>query len=193
MPDPLSGIPSQFEAGDTVIFTENFADYSPSSYTGTLVFNNSVAAPTTVTATTSGTNFLFTITAAVSAAYAPGQYTFAIYATSGATRYTAKSGVINILPNLTATATPSFAQAQVTLLKTVLAEFNATTRQSVNFNGQSFSRASIKEYQHQLTYYRAEVIRETAAANAARGVTTGNRIAIQFVPANDNNPVSVAQ
>ena len=193
MPDPVSGIPSQFEAGDTVIFTENFPDYAVGTYTASLAMNNGVVAPTTVTATTSGTNFLFTITAAVSAAYTPGAYTFAIYATSGATRYTAKSGVINILPNLTATATPSFAQAQVTLLKTVLAEFNATTRQSVNFNGQSFSRASINEYQKQLTYYRAEVIRETAAANAARGVTTGGRIALQFVPANDNNPVTVAQ
>ena len=193
MPDPISGIPSQFEAGDTVIFTENFTDYDVATYSASLVLNNAAAAPTTVAATVSGTNFLFTISAAVSATYAPGQYTFAVYCTASATRFTAKSGVINILPNLTATATPSFAQAQVTLLKTVLAEFNATTRQSVNFNGQSFSRASINEYQKQLTYYRAEVIRETAAANAARGVTTGNRIAIQFVPSSDNNPVSIAQ
>jgi hypothetical protein len=193
MPDPLSGIPSQFEAGDTVIFTESFPDYAPGTYTAALVMNNGVAAATTVNATTSGTSFLFTITAAVSAAYTPGQYTFAIYATSGSTRYTAKSGVVNILPNLTATATPSFAQAQVTLLKVVIAELNTTSKQSVNFNGQSFSRANIADYQKQLTYYRAEVIRETAAANAARGITTGNRIAIQFMPANNNNPVTITQ
>ena len=70
MPDPVSGIPSQFEAGDTVIFTENFPDYAVGTYTASLAMNNGVAAATTVTATTSGTNFLFTITAAVSAAYA---------------------------------------------------------------------------------------------------------------------------
>ena len=193
MPDQLSGIPSQFEAGDTVIFTESFPDYAPGTYTAALVLNNGAAAATSISATTSGTSFLFTLSASVTAAITPGDYTFAIYATSGSTRYTAKSGVVKVIPNLTATATPSFAQAQVTLLQTVLAEFNATTRTSVSFNGQSFSRASVNEYQKQLTYYRAEVFRETAAANAARGITTGNRIAVQFMPANNNNPVTITQ
>ena len=111
----------------------------------------------------------------------------------GATRYTAKQGTINVLANLTATATPSFAQAQVTRLQTILAEFSATTKQSVSFNGQSFSRAAIKDYQEQLSFWQATVIRETAADNAARGSTTSNRITLSFVPANNLDPTYYAR
>ena len=193
MPDPLVGIPMQFEAGDTVIFTEAFADYAPGTYVATLVLNNRVAAATMITATTSGTLFLFTLSATVTAAITAGAYTYAIYATSGATRYTAKQGTINVLANLSATATPSFAQAQVTRLQTILAEFSATTKQSVSFNGQSFSRAAIKDYQEQLSFWQATVIRETAADNAARGSTTSNRITLSFVPANNLDPTYYAR
>ena len=193
MPDPLVGIPMQFEAGDTVIFTESFADYAVGTYVATLVLNNRVAAATTITATTSGVLFLFTLSATVTAAITAGAYTYAIYATSGATRYTAKQGTINVLANLSATATPSFAQAQVTRLQTILAEFSATTKQSVSFNGQSFSRAAIKDYQEQLSFWQATVIRETAADNAARGSTTSNRITLSFVPANNLDPTYYAR
>lgn len=193
MPDPLAGIPMQFEAGDTLTFTEAFADYSVATYVATLVLNNRVAAATTITATTSGALFLFALSATVTAAITAGAYTYAIYATSGATRYTAKQGTINVLANLTATATPSFAQAQVTRLQTILAEFSATTKQSVSFNGQSFSRAAIKDYNEQLTYWQATVNRETAADNAARGSTTSNRITLSFVPSNNLDPTYYAR
>ena len=129
----------------------------------------------------------------MTAAITAGAYTYAIYATSGATRYTAKQGTINVLANLSATATPSFAQAQVTRLQTILAEFSATTKQSVSFNGQSFSRAAIKDYQEQLTYWQATVNRETAADNAARGSTTSNRITLSFVPSNNLDPTYYAR
>lgn len=183
MPDPLIGIPSQFEAGDTLIFTEQFADYAPGTYTAALILNNGVAAATTVAATTSGAAFLFTITAAVSAAYAAGDYTYAIYATSGSARYTAKTGTIKILPNLTATATPSFAQAQVTRWQATIAELSARKARERNFNGQQSLDQDIAEATKQLTYWRAAVARENAAALAARGVMPANRVTTQFISA----------
>ena len=181
MPTTLTAIPAQIEAGDTVLFTESFADFAPGTYTLSLVLNNGASTPTTIAATTSGTGFLFTLTAAVTAALTAGAYSFAMYATAGAARYTAKTGALTVLPNLSATAPPSFARAQVTLLQTALAELNSTGRQTVNFNGQSFTRANVADYQKQLVYWQAAVIREQAAANALRDVSTGNRIPLVFL------------
>lgn len=177
---PETGTPSTFESGNTVLFTESFADYPVGTWTDSFVLSLNGGTPVATAATTSGSLFLVTLSAAVTAALTPGIYDYAHYVTSGSERATAKTGTLKVLPNLAVAQTPSFAAAQVTLLKVALAALNTTDKVSVNFNGQSFTRANIAEYQKQLIYWEARVIRENAERDAARGTSTGGRIAISF-------------
>jgi hypothetical protein len=179
------GVPSSIEAGDEYHFTTSYADYPVGTWTAALVLVQGTGTPSSTAATISGTNFLFTLTSAATAALGvagTGQYQFSIYVTASGQRATAETGLITLLPNLAVARTPSFAEAQVTLLQGVLAAFNATDKYKVDFNGQMFERARITDYQKQLVYYQAAVIREQQALKAQRGEHTGGRVDAFFVP-----------
>ncbi len=179
------GIPRQFNSGDSVVFTEQFTCYPVSEWTMKLwLYVLGGAAPTSTTATTSGTSFLVTLTATATAALPEGNYEYAEQVTNISDTtliYTAKQGTVFVLPNYMVAQTPTFAQQQVTNLQTVLAEFNRTTRKSVNFAGQEFERALITDYQKQLVFYEAKVIREQAERNRLRGGIDQGRVTTQFV------------
>lgn len=178
----LTSFPCSFEAGNTVIVQTPFSGYLPASWTLTLYLSLNGAAPTAITATSSGSDFIFTISATVSAALAPGDYQYAVYAVAGSerTNLNLPSGQITVTPNLAAAITPTFAQAQVTLLETVLAAFNATTKMSVSFNGQSFTRANVGSYRQEWAFWKARVIAEQEVELARRGVNTSKNYAPSF-------------
>ena len=180
-----SGIPTSIEAGNEYHFTVNYVAFPVGAWTAVLILARGTGTPVSTAATTSGSNFLFTLTSAVTAALgvaATGEYQFAVYVTSSSQRATAETGIITILPNLAVAQTPSFAQAQVTLLQTVIAAFSATDKREVDFNGQKFVRAGVNEYQKQLVFYQAAVIREQQARKAQRGEQTSGRVDVQFIP-----------
>lgn len=177
----LTGIPSQFDIGDTVLFTEQFPDFPVGTWTMTLYLSLNGGTPIGTAATTSGSNFLVTLTSTITTALLPGLYQYAEIVTDGTQKATPKQGIINILPNFAVAQTPSTAQAMVTLLQAVLAEFAATTRLSVNYAGQSFTRASINEYKDQLVFWMAELNAEKAALARARGGKDQQRITTQFM------------
>ncbi len=179
--ETTSGVPSQFESGNTVPFTLNFASFPVGTWTLAFVLSRGTTAPVSTAATTSGNDFLVTLSAAVTAALAPGIYQWAAYVTSSSQRTTAATGALTVLPNLSVTQTPSNAQAMVTLLESVLQTFAATDKKMVNFNGQQFERQSVKEYQEQYTFWKAQLIAEQRALAAQRGESTGDRVAIKFL------------
>lgn len=165
-----------------MLFTEQYSDYPSGTWTATLWLSIGNTAPVSIAGTTSGTGFLFTITQAQSALLASGTYRYSQVVTNGTQTETPKDGTVNVLPNFTVAHEPTFNETQVTLLKTILAEFATTSKLSVNFNGQSFTRASIGEYQRQLVYFQAQVIAEQAAIDRARGGKDTGRIPVRFAP-----------
>ncbi len=181
----LTSFPCSFESGNTYIVTLPLQGqtqaYDPAVWTAKIWLGLNGATPTGITATSSGQNFIFTFSATATAALPPGDYQYAIYVTdAGNERETALTGGIEILPNLAAAITPSFAQAQVTLLEGVLAAFNATDKQSVSLNGQSFARADIKTYQSQWSFWKSQTITEQHIAAARRGENVRNDFAPHF-------------
>jgi hypothetical protein len=176
----LTSIPCSIEAGNTVVIQMPLSGYLPTTWTAMLCLSLNGATPTIITATSSGNDFVFTLSAAATAALSIGDYSYAIYVTASSERTTAQTGTITITQNLAVAATPSFAKAQVTLLQTAIAALNTTTRTSVSLNGQSFTRASIAEYQRQLTYWEARVIRERREAAARRGENPSQDYAPRF-------------
>lgn len=177
------GVPLTIESGNEYHFTVNYPDYAVGTWTAAFVIAKGTGTPSSTAATTSGSNFLVTLTSAVTAALTPGDYTFAVYVTSSSQRTTAETGALTILPNIAVARTATFAETQVALLKTVMAAFGATDKQSVSFNGQTFTRFSVAEYQKQLVYFQAEVIREDQKQAALRGEVCAGRVALDFIAA----------
>ncbi len=181
-------MPATFPAGETVQINQTFGQYPSSTWTAIMYLSagTGTVAPVAITATSGAANsFTFLISSTVSAALAPGQTRWTIQVTSAGVTEVPNcfgAGVVNVTPNFAVAQTPSNAQQMVTLLQTVLQEFAGTTRKSVNFAGQEFERASIKDYQEQLVYWQAALIREQQAIDRSRGGQDPGRIHMSFDP-----------
>jgi hypothetical protein len=179
----LSCIPRTFEAGTTLVFLASNSDCPSDEWTLAVILNNGVDVVTApATASTGDDGFTVTIAAAASGELA-GRYAWTEIYTNIATatiKAAGRKGSIDFLPNPAITPTPTFAQAQVTLLKAALASLAGSTRQSVSFNGQSFTRSNLADYQKQLVYWESRVIKENRDAAHLRGETTGGAIGVTF-------------
>lgn len=180
-----SGVPFSIDSGETVRFLVSDADYSALLWTAAFVLNNGVDAPVSTPGVPNGTGFDIVLTAAVTAALKPVQYQWALVYTAISPvteKAIGETGAIEVLPNPSVQATPTFAQAQVTLLETVIASFGGNAFTSVSFNGQSFSRDNLTTYRSDLIFWQARVIAEQRRLNALRGTDQGGHIPIVFVP-----------
>jgi len=180
--ETVSGLPAIIESGDTVIFTEDFTDYPVSAWGVKLYVSLNGTAVTNWTGSGSGSTYTFTLTAAQTAALTAGRYLFAFYATETATsqRELAKTGELDVLPNLAATQTASTAQTLLTNIETAITALSSGENQSVSFNGQSFTKKDLGGLLRQRTQLQAEVIREKRRADALRGIRRSNCIAPIF-------------
>jgi hypothetical protein len=130
---------------------------------------------------TDGNAFTVTLTSVATAALDGGTYDWAEYVTQSGQRATARTGTLIVLPNLAVDSAPSFAEQQVELLQNALATLAAGTNETVNINGQSFTKRNIETYQKQLTYWEARVFQEQQRQAALRGNRSQNRIRTVFV------------
>lgn len=190
--DTLAAIPCRFTQGEAVAWAETLTDYPVASYAVAYNFN----APTTpldgvqafaiVGAETLTDTYTFTTPTSVK----PGIYNWQkeITKTAGSVKRYVCAGTITVCPSDSVVQTITTEAAQVTALQTVISEFATTSRSSVSFNGQSFSRASIAEYQKSLAYLQARVIAQQRALAALCGCPPVNaigRIVTRFAPAVD--------
>lgn len=94
--------PTIIQAGDTLRFTKSLADYSSADYSLTYVLISSLPSvqKISIVATTSGTDFLVSATAATTAEWTPGNYTIVGYVSDSTIRYEIYRGQITITPNI---------------------------------------------------------------------------------------------
>ena len=175
----LTSIPEVIEAGNTVRFTAAYADYPVGTWTAALYIGFDT--PVLIAATTSGSNFLFTLPLTTTAAWPSGQFPYSIYATSGGERTTAQTGTVRIDPNRAQTRTPSAAEIQLEKIRDTIAILAADPDAQVSFNGQSRGASSIGEFKRMEVQLAAQVLRETRARLALAGGTqpTGE-IAVRY-------------
>jgi hypothetical protein len=177
-----SGIPCTIQSGDTVNFAWTNAKYPTSAWSAVVYLSKDGTAVLNDAATELNGEYNGTFSAVETAALAPGVVDYLIRYTETATSQveTGETGSLVVTANLATNQTPSFAQSQVTKLKTVLDTFNATDKQSVSFNGQSFTRAGVAQYRQELTYWESRVIGERRAATRQRGQCDGSTYAPRF-------------
>lgn len=94
--------PSMILKGDTVKWTKSFADYAATIWT--LKYALRGVSSIDITAAASGSDFLVTLTAAATAAYVIGGYSWSAYVEQGVERYTVGSGSVSVKENPTAAA-----------------------------------------------------------------------------------------
>jgi hypothetical protein len=180
--------PASVVAGDTITWQKTFSDYPATGWTLKYRLLNA-AGKIDITAATSGTDYLISITAATSAVYAAGTYDYLAWVEKGtgptAERVTVATGRITVSPNLAALTTydgrsdaRKIYEALLTAYKSAVtdrafvAEYEIAGRR-MKFNGKA-------DWLTELNYWKAQIAAEDRAAAIADGMGTSARVLVRF-------------
>lgn len=180
-----TGAPEIIEQGSTYVFTESFTDFPNTDWNAQYLLQIPGSAPYTTNATNgSGTNnIVFTLNATNTATWTPGHYTFSIYATEIAStnqRATAKTGVLQVIPDLSQTQALSDAATMLANINSAITALTTGGFQSVSVNNVSYTRYQVTELISLRTRLQAEVIREQQAQEVFRGINHTGIIGTRF-------------
>lgn len=167
----LTIFPQSITAGDTTRLQLSLPNAPASGFTATLILNQPGSAAVTCAGTASGSNFLFTITAAQSAAMATGAWTWQARATETASGdvTTALAGDFTLLANPASTLTKSNAQQQLDAANAALLLLAANPDASASFNGQTVTSVDIPKMLGVVRNLKALVAEELNEQAGLRG------------------------
>ena len=176
--------PSRVTAGDTITWLKSLSDYPASSgWVLTYTLINS-AAKITITATASGADHLVNVSAATSAAYGVGLYTWVAAVAQGSERYTLGQGSIAIAPNLAAAATydtRTSAKKALEAVNLALETYGAKAYQhSYEIAGRKQQFQTPGDFLAFRSKLMAEVAREDNAQRLSAGLSPRNQIQVRF-------------
>jgi hypothetical protein len=173
------GVPTVVEAGNNYNFQETFTDFPASAWSMQFVMQLPGVAANVFNASAVNTNSFQVNLSNLSVA---GRYTFSEYVTetSSSQRTTAKTGVLEVIPNLTQTQALSSAATMLALITTAITNLTTGGFLSVSVNNVSYTRQDVSTLISMRTRLQAEVIRERQAADAFRGIETSGRISTRF-------------
>jgi hypothetical protein len=179
-----TGAPELIEQGGAYVFSEDFSDFPNTAWSAQYLLQIPGSAPYTTNATngTGATNFIFTLTKAATANWTPGRYMFSEYVTELATgqRATAKTGVLNVIPDLSQTQTASSASTMLAQIESAISALTTGGFQSVSVNNVSYTRYDVTTLIALRTRLQAEVIREREAQEVLRGIDHTGLIGTRF-------------
>lgn len=181
--ETTQGIPALFTAGDAATFEINDSVHPASEWSTTAIiyFKDETGAIKNFNRTSvSGDIHVFALTGTNTGTLVAGRNLVCIAFSDGTHRQVSDWQETLVLADPTAVATPSFAQAQVTLLRALIVRLHTAGATSVNFNGQSFTLASANQLESLLTQWEATLLREKDQERADRGLATRGRIALRF-------------
>lgn len=172
---------STLVAGDTLEFLTSVDEYPPAdgwTFKIRIAPRAVGATPITLTATTSGTEYLIQVAPATTANWTAGNYSWTSWVEKAGARYTVESGTLEILANpATATSSDLRSHARVVLeaIEAVI-EGRATKDQEEYTIGQrSLKRTPITDLLALRDKYRAEVFAEEQAESGA-----GSRLVVRL-------------
>lgn len=176
--------PTSIRAGDFLTWLKTLSDYPANagwSLTYTLINSTTKL---TITAGASGADFLVSVSAATSAGYAAGDYTWMARVTKATEIYTVGQGSITILPNLAALAIFDGRTHAKTMLEAIEAAFEgraSSTQLEYELNGRRIRNFSLEELITWRSYYKAEVAHEAAVESLAQTGINRRRIGVRCV------------
>lgn len=176
--------PSRVTAGDSISWLKSLSDYPASAgWVLAYTFINS-AAKITATATASGADHLVSISAATSAGWASGTYTWQSTVTKAAERYTVGTGAMVVSPNLAAATTydtRSSARKALDAVNLLLETYGAKAYQhSYEIAGRRQQFQTPGDFMAFRSRLMAEVATEENAARINAGLSPRNQVAVRF-------------
>lgn len=177
--------PTTLIAGDTAKWLRSLPDYLPADgWTLTYTLLNA-AGKITITASASADSHLVNVPADTTAIWAAGQYAWRAQVTSAAgDAYTIGGGTITVQPAFGVATLDDRSHARKTLanIEAYLENANNLTAARYQIAGRELWRIPLADQLALRDRYRAEVAREDAAANAARGLPDKRRVMVRFGP-----------
>jgi hypothetical protein len=175
--------PARIIAGDTAKWLKTLADY-PASAGWALVYTLiNATAKITINATAQGDDHLATASAATTAAWEAGTYTWRAQVSKAGEVYTVGTGQIVVEPSFSVDTLDSRTPSKVMLdaVEAVMLKTASSNVQEYEIAGRRLKHYSMGELLQLRDRLRGEVAREEAATNAANG--TGGapgRIYVRF-------------
>lgn len=174
--------PACLLAGDTAKWLKSLPDYLPSdgwSLSYTLING---ASKITINATASGSDHLVNVLASTTASWAAGSYSWRAQVSKSGEVYTVAKGNITVQAAFSAATLDnrSFARVALANIETYLQNSNNIAASSYEIAGRKLQRYALKDLLVLRDRYKAEVIREDAAADVARGLPDKRRVFVRF-------------
>lgn len=181
----LTALPSVVYAGDSfLVELSNVSDYPAPTWTLTANFRGFGLSQIDFTSSANGSYHRFTVAAATTQIWIPGDYDGVIYATNGTDVVTVWAGKLTVKPDLAAAGenfdTRSHARKCLDAIKSVLEGKASRDAIATTIAGQSITRMSFDELLRAKSYYEQEVAQEERQAAASMGLTGGNQIRMRF-------------
>lgn len=167
----LEQVPNSLIAGDTWSWTRDLAEYPAPTWVLTYHFS-SVAGSFDAVGTADGTEHVFTVPAATSAAYKADRYRWVARATSGVLAYTVDQGWVDVVANpasRTRGDSRSHARKVLDAIEATLEGRASSDQMSISIAGRTISRISIPDLMLLRDRYRAEVRSVEQPAGTGRG------------------------
>lgn len=183
-------IPSSLVAGDTWSWTDSLADYPASS--GYTLKHALLKSGTRIqlTSAADGDDHQTTVTAATTAAYTAGTYSWTAYVEKGSgptlERYTVASGTVEIKVDLAAQSAGYDARSPARKIYDTLMTAYQSAIDSRAFvaeyeiAGRRMKFNSKADWITEINYWKAEVGKEEKAAAILAGEASGSRILVRF-------------
>lgn len=177
--------PASIVAGDTLAWRKTLSDYPAGDgwVLGYRLIN--AAGKIDITTAADGDDHLVGVSAATSADYAPGDYTWTSHVTLGAARHTVEQGRITIRPNLAGASggldIRSTAKKTLELLDAALIAHGANAwTGEYEIAGRRMKFRSPGDFLAMRDKLKAEVAREVAAERLAAGLGSQSKVYVRF-------------
>lgn len=189
MPVTRTTEPAEIRAGDTTTWLKTIGDYPPAAGWTLKYSLRNAEQKINITATTVGTDYLVTITAAVSAVYSPGRYDWLAYVVKGSggslEQHTVGTGAIIILPNLAGDVVYDARSDARKIYDDLIAKYKELAAtglrvQSYNVAGRSATYNKPAEMLDALKYWASIVRDEENAARVANGGASSRRVGVRM-------------
>jgi hypothetical protein len=177
--EPLTAV-----SGDTIAWTKSLSDYSATDgWALTYAFRlENGAGALNVTASTVGSDFAATITAAQSATMKPGAWTWSAYVTKATERYHVGHGLLTVSPNLAVIDySIDLRSSAKKAYDNALAMWESVRLgQTVMLNGRTYTQQNMKDLILYVNQCKADYQAELIADQIARTGVNPRRIGVRL-------------
>ncbi len=181
----MTNMVDRITSRDTLDFTTGAPDY-PASAGWSLVYKlipRTAGTVYTLTSSASGDDHRIQATAATTAAWTAGTYSWTCYATKAAERYTLETGVTQILPDPGAVSTldtRTTAQTDLDNVTAMLSGRASSAVQEYEIAGRRLKNYPIGELLKLQSFFKQQVLAEQASARIAAGLAPANKLQVRI-------------